>query len=77
MRALLILVDGMRPDAPENIETAQDIIHKSSYTMSAKTVMPSMTLPCHTSLFHSVDPSRHGTTANTYKRYCTDSCKAA
>lgn len=60
MRALLILVDGMRPDTPENIETAQDIIHKSSYTMGAKTVMPSMTLPCHTSLFYSVDPSRHG-----------------
>jgi len=66
MRTLLILVDGMRPDALENIEAAQDIIHKSSYTMDAKTVMPSVTLPCHMSLFHSVDPSRHGTTTNTY-----------
>ena len=66
MRTLLILVDGMRPDALENIEAAQDIIHKSSYTMAAKTVMPSVTLPCHMSLFHSVDPSRHGTTTNTY-----------
>lgn len=66
MRTLLILVDGMRPDALENIEAAQDIIHKSSYIMDAKTVMPSVTLPCHMSLFHSVDPSRHGTTTNTY-----------
>ena len=66
MRTLLILVDGMRPDALENVEAAQDIIHKSSYTMDAQTVMPSVTLPCHMSLFHSVDPSRHGTTTNTY-----------
>ena len=66
MRTLLILVDGMIPDVLKNIEVAQGIIQKSSYTMEAKTVMPSVTLPCHMSLFHSVDPSRHGTTTNTY-----------
>ena len=66
MRTLVILVDGMRPDALKNLDTAQDIIQKSAYTMDAKTVMPSVTLPCHMSLFHSVDPSRHGTTTNTY-----------
>lgn len=66
MRTLLILIDGMRPDALGNVEAAQDIIGKSSYTMEAKTVMPSVTLPCHMSLFHSVDPSRHGTTTNIY-----------
>ena len=66
MRVLLILVDGMRPDSLTGIQKAQEIIKKSSYTMEAKTVMPSVTLPCHMSLFHSVDPSRHGTTTNTY-----------
>ena len=66
MRVLLILVDGMRPDSLTDIQKAQEIIEKSSYTMEAKTVMPSVTLPCHMSLFHSVDPSRHGTTTNTY-----------
>lgn len=66
MRVLLILVDGMRPDALENIETAQEIIGKSAYTMDARTVLPSVTLPCHMSLFHSIDPSRHGTTTNVY-----------
>ena len=66
MRVLLILVDGMRPDSLTDIQKAQEIIKKSSYTMEAKTVMPSVTLPCHMSLFHSVDPSRHGTTTNTY-----------
>ena len=28
--------------------------------------MPSVTLPCHMSLFHSVDPARHGILTNTY-----------
>ena len=34
--------------------------------MKASTVMPSITLPCHVSLFCSVDPSRHGILGNTY-----------
>jgi len=29
-------------------------------------VFPSVTLPCHMSMFHSVPPERHGTTTNTY-----------
>lgn len=66
MRVILILVDGMRPDALQNIAEAEAVIGKSAYTMAAQTVMPSVTLPCHMSLFHSVDPSRHGTTTNTY-----------
>lgn len=66
MKVLLILVDGMRPDAIDSLPRVKSLIEKASYTMKATTVMPSMTLPCHVSLFHSVDPSRHGTTTNTY-----------
>ena len=66
MKVLLILVDGMRPDALEKIDAAQRILSRSAYTLSATTVFPSVTLPCHVSLFHSVDPARHGTTTNTY-----------
>lgn len=66
MKVLLILVDGMRPDALCDIPEAQEMIRRSAYTLSARTVMPSVTLPCHMSLFHSVDPMRHGTTTNTY-----------
>ena len=62
MKTILILVDGMRPDALENIESAQRIIKNSTYTMNAQTVVPSVTLPCIISLFHSVTPQRHGTT---------------
>ena len=66
MKVILILPDGMRPDSLTNIENAQRIIGESSYSMDATTVSPSVTLPCHISLFHSVTPQRHGTTTNTY-----------
>lgn len=66
MKTILILCDGMRPDALANIPQAQEMKKLAAYTLEATTVMPSVTLPCHMSLFHSVDPSRHGTTTNTY-----------
>ncbi len=66
MKVLLILADGMRPDSLTNITKAQKVISESAYTMDAETVYPSVTLPCHISLFHSVTPQRHGTTTNTY-----------
>ena len=34
--------------------------------MNARSVMPSITLPCHTSIFHSVPPTRHGITSNVW-----------
>ncbi|MBQ8743312.1 MAG: alkaline phosphatase family protein [Clostridia bacterium] len=66
MKVLTILVDGMRPDSFTNVDAAQKIISRSKSTMSARTLMPSVTLPCHFSLFHSVEPSRHGITTNLY-----------
>lgn len=66
MKVLLVLVDGMRPDALQNIPEAESMLAVSSHTLHARTVMPSVTLPCHMSLFHSVGPERHGTTTNTY-----------
>lgn len=66
MKVLLILVDGMRPDALIQNRKANELLKRSVYTLEAKTVFPSVTLPCHMSLFHSVDPSRHGILSNTY-----------
>jgi len=64
----LILVDGMRPESLSACgnEYAAWLLENSLYTLKARTVMPSVTLPCHMSLFHSVDPARHGITTNTY-----------
>ena len=67
-KIVLVLVDGMRPDGllqcgHPYVET---LLKESAYSLTAQTVMPSVTLPCHMSLFHSVDPDRHGITTNTY-----------
>jgi len=66
MKVLLVSVDGMRSDALPNVKNAQNIISKSARYMNAQAVIPSVTLPCHMSIFHSVDPGRHGTTTNVY-----------
>ncbi len=66
MKILLILSDGVRPDSLNGIKTFEKFKAKSAACMNARTVVPSVTLPCHVSLFHSVDPSWHGTTTNTY-----------
>lgn len=66
MKVLLILTDGMRPDAIQNNPTVQYLKKNGTFCLNAQTVMPSVTLPAHMSLFHSVDPSRHGITTNVY-----------
>lgn len=67
-KVILILADGLRPDAM--IACGHPFVEKmrerATYSLEAQTVMPSVTLPCHMSLFHSVDPARHGTTTNTF-----------
>ena len=67
-KVILISVDGMRPDgflACGN-PYIHELMRKAYYTLDGKTVMPSVTLPCHMSLFHSVEPQRHGITTNLY-----------
>ena len=66
MKTLLILVDGMRPDALTNCQAAQKVLKNCVSTMNAQTVMPSVTLCCHMSLFYSMIPAHHGTQGNTY-----------
>ena len=64
----LILIDGMRPDALTGCGSpdASWLLAHTLYTLSGQTVAPPVTLPCHMSLFHSVDPARHGVTINVY-----------
>lgn len=68
MKTLLILIDGMRPEAMDlcGSSVPGELKKHSYYTMKAQTVWPSVTLPCHMSLFHSVEPGRHGILTNTY-----------
>lgn len=65
-KVILILADGMRPDSIEPLPYVQKLIKKSAYTMKAETTFPSVTLPCHFSLFLSVPTERHGISTNLY-----------
>ena len=67
-KVILILIDGMRPDGLMQCGNpyVSELMKLGSYTLDAKTVFPSVTLPCHVSLFYSVPPTRHGTTTNKY-----------
>lgn len=67
-KVILISIDGMRPDGLLQCGNpyVDELKKMASYTLNAKTVFPSVTLPCHMSMFHSVTPERHGTTTNTY-----------
>ncbi len=65
---VLLMVDGTRPDAIEaaGCVNLPALRQRSAYTHAAQSVMPSITLPCHMSIFHSVPPTRHGITTNHY-----------
>lgn len=67
-KVLLILCDGMRPDFVKSCSHpfAQKILSEWQYTLCARTVFPSVTLPCHMSLMHSCDPAEHGVTSNEF-----------
>jgi predicted AlkP superfamily pyrophosphatase or phosphodiesterase len=67
-KVILISIDGMRPDGVTacNNPFVAELTKKASYTFTARTVFPSVTLPCHMSMFHSVPPTRHGMMGNQY-----------
>lgn len=67
-RAVFLMLDGLRPDAisPERTPHLSRLIEGGASTLAAQSVMPSVTLPCHFSLFHSVPPTRHGISTNLY-----------
>ena len=67
-KVILISIDGMRPDGFLQCGNPfiEEMMKRGSYTLNARTVFPSVTLPCHMSMFHSVPPERHGITTNLY-----------
>jgi arylsulfatase A-like enzyme len=59
---LVVSVDGLRPDAIDTYgaSTLQRLMREGSYTLSARTIDPSKTLPSHTSMLTGQPPERHG-----------------
>jgi predicted AlkP superfamily pyrophosphatase or phosphodiesterase len=64
----LIVVDGLRPDAlvAAHCPNIIGLRARGAATMRASSVNPSVTLPCHVSIFHGVPPTRHGITTNVW-----------
>ncbi|MDT7921039.1 MAG: alkaline phosphatase family protein [Meiothermus sp.] len=67
-RLLYITIDGLRPDALEaaHLPTLLTLMQEGASTLCARSVFPSITLPCHMSIFHSLPPERHNVLTNTY-----------
>jgi predicted AlkP superfamily pyrophosphatase or phosphodiesterase len=68
---LLVSIDGLRPDAITTFETPtlRRLIREGSYTLSASTIVPSKTLPSHTSMLTGLPPDGHGVMWNTNVRF--------
>lgn len=67
--AILFVIDGLRPDALERTHTPEidRLVREGSYTCHAQTTEPSITLPCHVSMFFGVPPARHGVVDNVWR----------
>ncbi len=67
-KVLLILCDGTRPDYIRRCKHpfAQKILGEWRCNMNARTVFPSVTLPCHMSLMQSCTPDEHGVLSNEF-----------
>ncbi|HEY5902494.1 MAG TPA: alkaline phosphatase family protein, partial [Anaerolineales bacterium] len=63
-RVVIISIDGLRPDAIDAapMPVLQELLRGGAYSLSAQTVMPSTTLPAHTSMLSGLCPSAHGIT---------------
>jgi predicted AlkP superfamily pyrophosphatase or phosphodiesterase len=66
VRVVLISLDGLRPDAvtATNTPTLVRLAKEGASTLNAQTVLPSLTLPAHTSMVTGLVPTRHGITWN-------------
>lgn len=67
-KVFLILGDGMRSDSLEACghPFPKKLIDEGISYLDAKSLVPTVTLPCHLSLFYSVPPETHGILANTF-----------
>lgn len=67
-KVILFSIDGMRSDGLKACGNpfVKELEKKCAYTYSAQSMHPSVTLPCHFSMAHSVTPQRHGILTNWY-----------
>jgi arylsulfatase A-like enzyme len=65
---LIVSFDGLRPDAiaAANMVNVESLMQTGAYTLSAQTIMPSVTLPSHSSMLVGTCPSKHIVRWNEY-----------
>ncbi len=63
---MVVSLDGLRPDAIAKADapTLQRLITEGTAALVAQTILPSTTLPSHTSMLTGLEPSKHGVTWN-------------
>ena len=63
---VIVSIDGLRADAvsPEMTPALWRLARGGSYSLAARTISPSKTLPSHTSMLTGVSPAVHGITWN-------------
>ncbi len=68
-KLLHIVIDSCRPDALEQAKTPHldSLWQNGAYSWRSQSVMPSISLPCHTSMFRGISPQAHGITENVYQ----------
>jgi len=67
-RVLIVTFDGLRPDAIQaaEMDNLLALMQGGAYTLTAQTIMPSVTLPAHTSMVTGTCPARHIVRWNEY-----------
>jgi arylsulfatase A-like enzyme len=63
---VIVSIDGLRPDAVSRFGagTIRRLARDGRATLAARTIVPSRTLPSHTSMLTGLTPERHGITWN-------------
>jgi hypothetical protein len=67
-RVLIVSFDGLRPDAiaQANMVNVMALMQGGAYTLTAQTIMPSVTLPAHSSMLVGTCPAKHIVRWNEY-----------
>lgn len=67
-RTLIVSFDGLRPDAISAAEmnNVMALMQSGAYTLTAQTIMPSVTLPSHASMLVGTCPAKHIVRWNEY-----------
>lgn len=67
-RVLIVSFDGLRPDAiaQANMINVMSLMQAGAYTLTAQTIMPSITLPAHSSMLVGTCPAKHIVRWNEY-----------